>query len=182
MIHDSRKKSALGLVVIAVVFTFVIFPCLIGSNDVGFLPKESALSNSGDCGYRVIKKERIVGTVFVDEQAKISTILQHVGESHRYYNEFTKVFPCGSVIDITDGNVSLVGKLSGAQILACGKRINLNEASETDLASVPGLGKSLASKIVDYRNSIGSFQSPLEISRVKGIGPLKAQKFLHYFK
>jgi len=181
-IHSSRKKSTIGLALIAVVFTFAIIPGLQSFNNVGDHIQETASINSGDCGYRLIKNTKIVGTMFLAEPATIDEILLQAGEKNRYHFELTKVFPCGSVIDLTDGRISLVGRLSCAQILACGKRIDLNEAGETDLANVPGIGETLARKIVEYRNSVGGFSSPSEISRVKGIGPRKAQNFLRYFK
>ena len=141
-------------------FTFAIFPGIQSFNNVGDNSQETASINSGDCGYRLIKNTKIVKTMFLAEPATIDEILLQAGEKNHYHLELTRVFPCGSVIDLTDGRISLVGRLSGAQILACGKRIDLNEAGETDLASVPGIGETLARKIVEYRNSVGGFSSP----------------------
>lgn len=48
--------------------------------------------------------------------------------------------------------------------------INLNTATQAQLELLPGIGPSLASRIVEYRNEHGSFASVDELDRVKGIG------------
>jgi len=49
------------------------------------------------------------------------------------------------------------------------KKININEADETTLAGLPGVGKSLALRIIEYRVSKGDFRYIEEIKKVKGI-------------
>ena len=49
------------------------------------------------------------------------------------------------------------------------KKININEADETDLARLPGVGKSLAQRIIEYRNRAGNFRAIEEIKKVRGI-------------
>ena len=49
-------------------------------------------------------------------------------------------------------------------------KININEASEADLAKLKGVGRVLAERIVEYRTSKGQFGSIDEIKNVKGAG------------
>jgi uncharacterized protein len=49
--------------------------------------------------------------------------------------------------------------------------INVNTASIELLSHVAGLNKKIASNIVDYRNKNGSFNSRIELKKVKGLGP-----------
>lgn len=48
--------------------------------------------------------------------------------------------------------------------------ININQASEEELTALPGVGKALAKRIVDHRNSQGPFKTIEDIKQVKGIG------------
>ena len=49
--------------------------------------------------------------------------------------------------------------------------LNLNTASAADLDSLPGIGQSIADRIVEYRTTNGPFQSIEDLQKVKGIGP-----------
>jgi competence protein ComEA len=49
--------------------------------------------------------------------------------------------------------------------------INLNEAAESELETLPGIGPVLAEAIVRYRSTNGAFKSIDDLSSVPGIGP-----------
>lgn len=48
--------------------------------------------------------------------------------------------------------------------------ININKANEQDLQTLQGIGPSLASKIITYRNENGNFKNIEDIKKVSGIG------------
>jgi competence protein ComEA len=54
--------------------------------------------------------------------------------------------------------------------------ININTATAPELERLPGIGPSLAQKIVDYRDENGPFQKAEHILRVSGIGPSKFEQ------
>jgi len=60
------------------------------------------------------------------------------------------------------------GALSGAGI--AGGKININTASAAELESLPGIGPTLAQRIVDYRSTHGPFKAPEDLMNVSGIG------------
>lgn len=51
-----------------------------------------------------------------------------------------------------------------------GGRININTASAVELESLPGIGPSLAGRIVDYRDEYGLFDTVDDLTNVRGIG------------
>lgn len=50
-----------------------------------------------------------------------------------------------------------------------GQKININTADIRSLTSLPGIGETLASAIITYRNQRGKFESPQDIVNVPGI-------------
>jgi competence protein ComEA len=52
-------------------------------------------------------------------------------------------------------------------------KININKASVQQLDTLPGVGPSIAQKIVEYRSSRGDFKSIEELNNVSGIGDEK---------
>ena len=56
-------------------------------------------------------------------------------------------------------------------------RLNVNRATVRQLTLLPGIGPSLAGRIVEYREVSGLFRSTSELVKVKGIGPKTLAKF-----
>jgi comEA protein len=50
------------------------------------------------------------------------------------------------------------------------ERININTATLEQLDALPGIGPTLAQRIIDYREAYGSFRSVGELVNVSGIG------------
>jgi competence protein ComEA len=53
--------------------------------------------------------------------------------------------------------------------------VHINTATLDDLKRLPGVGPSLAQKILDYRTQHGAFKSMDDLSNVSGIGPSKVK-------
>lgn len=60
--------------------------------------------------------------------------------------------------------------------------ININTASQTELETLPGIGPSLALKIIEYRKLNGDFKSIEDIKNVSGIGDSKFKDIKNYIK
>ena len=56
------------------------------------------------------------------------------------------------------------------------EKVNINTATQEELDTLPGIGPSIASKIIDYREQNGKFNSIEEIKEVSGIGEAKYEK------
>lgn len=58
--------------------------------------------------------------------------------------------------------------------------ININNATQTELEQLPGIGPSIASSIINYRKEKGNFKNIEEIKNVEGIGQAKYNKIKNY--
>ena len=56
------------------------------------------------------------------------------------------------------------------ETLASLQQVNINEADADTLATLKGIGKDRALKIIEYREQNGAFQKPEDLMKVKGIG------------
>lgn len=78
---------------------------------------------------------------------------------------------------IYDENVSeYISDNAGNNVLddsASNSVININSGNKNDLESLPGIGASIANKIIEYRTQNGRFKSIEEIMNVPGIGESK---------
>lgn len=54
--------------------------------------------------------------------------------------------------------------------LLLAERINLNTATVEELASLPGIGLTTATRVVEYREKHGPFARPEDLLIIKGLG------------
>lgn len=59
-------------------------------------------------------------------------------------------------------------------------KININTASVEDFEQIPGIGSSIASRIVEYRKENGKFATIEDIKNVSGIGDSKFNNIKNY--
>lgn len=59
-------------------------------------------------------------------------------------------------------------------------KVNLNTATVSQLEELPGIGPSLAARIVDHRQKNGAFKSVQDVMAVKGIGEKNFAKIQGY--
>ena len=66
------------------------------------------------------------------------------------------------------------GKTAGSAAPA--RPVDLNRAGADELTAVPGIGKTLAQRIVAFREEHGPFERVEDLMKVKGIGEKSFQK------
>lgn len=62
------------------------------------------------------------------------------------------------------------------------EKVNINTATQTELETLPGIGPSIALKIIDYRKENGKFNTIEDIKKVNGIGENKYSKIKELIK
>ena len=65
---------------------------------------------------------------------------------------------------------------NGTSVETKNSKININTATQTELKTLPGIGPSTATKIINYRKENGKFNSIEELKKVSGIGDSKYNK------
>ena len=59
-------------------------------------------------------------------------------------------------------------------------KININKATATELMNIPGVGEVTAAKIIEYRETQGTFKTIEDIKNVSGIGDAKFNAMKEY--
>ncbi len=67
-----------------------------------------------------------------------------------------------------------------AEPLSAGFRMDVNSASWPELAQLPGVGETLARRIVESREQDGPFRQHADIERVYGMGPIMLERVRPY--
>ncbi len=70
--------------------------------------------------------------------------------------------------------------MSGYEMLLLGMRIDINNASKSDLISIDGIGESIAERIIEYRSEVGRIEHIEQLKEIKGIGKKMVQRFERY--
>lgn len=76
--------------------------------------------------------------------------------------------------------VAAAGNTKAATAASPPGKVNVNTASKTELKSVPGIGDTTASRILDYRAKNGPFKRLEDLVKVNGIGPATLEKLRPY--
>lgn len=74
-----------------------------------------------------------------------------------------------------------ISRMPAAQLLTLGLPLDLNRLSGAELEYVPGIGPTLAGRIVLFRQINGDFASLSDLMQVEGIGEKKFKQLSHYF-
>lgn len=63
-----------------------------------------------------------------------------------------------------------------------GQKVSINQATESELLTLPGIGPSKASAIIKYRDEFGKFNSIDELTNVSGIGSKTLENLRDYIE
>lgn len=113
-----------------------------------------------------------VNLVYVlDDGMKVNIPNDDDLKNNSNFEYITKNSGDGRIEDYSNKNFQGTSSLRGESLDY--SIVNINTATQTELETLPGIGPSLALKIINYRKENGKFSSIDEIKNVSGIGESK---------
>ncbi len=96
--------------------------------------------------------------------------------------EDVRILPAMHGIEAPDSSAEnpRSGPLTLRQKYLLGKRIDINKASLSEIAELPGISRTVAAAVVEERERVGGFRSPEDLLGAKGIKRKRLQKILPF--
>ncbi|MBQ1867698.1 MULTISPECIES: helix-hairpin-helix domain-containing protein [Selenomonas] len=123
------------------------------------------------------------GMVTVKEGARVGDVVNSCGgllpTADQQHINMAQVVKDGEQVKVPERQASPAqgnGQKNGKQASEKGGLVNINTADEKELDSLPGIGPAMAKRIIEYRETEGSFQRIEDIKKIKGIGEAKFAK------
>lgn len=89
----------------------------------------------------------------------------------------------GSLLNIgLQKNLRVLEWLHTTQKNTLATAININQAQTEDLLRVPGIGPKTAEFILEYRHTVGKFNSLEPLKKAKGMSPQRYERLTRYLK
>jgi len=91
-------------------------------------------------------------------------------------NEMKRYVPSILILVFVLLSLNQVAFAQAAAAKETGKQVNINTAGQSELEALPGIGPSLAKKIMDFRQKNGPFKTTQDLMAVQGIGERKFEQ------
>lgn len=147
-------------------------PILQESSQAKLIQWDSRASMIVDVSGKVVRP----GIVHLPRGARVKDAIQKAGGVLPGANVSTLNFAAA----LSDGEQVQVDPASGKSTFiankSAGTKININQADEAELQSLPHIGPVMAARIVAYRKSHGAFQNLDDLNAVQGIGAKTIEK------
>ncbi len=79
----------------------------------------------------------------------------------------------GTLVEVDQEGTCRLGRMSGERLRTLGVALDLNCATTQDLEALPGIGPTLAKRIVQHRETHGPYKTLTDLLAVPGIGQKK---------
>ncbi len=202
---DNKKNLIIKIIIIIIILSFIIYNFFIFKNDSEeFNNLESIVNNS----LENIEKQEIINKikVYVTGEVNYPGVLE-LSENSRIEDAINLAGGLTAKANIQNVNLAFIledgQKLyipsiydneiteyitteNGNNIIenpreaSNNSKININKANIEELKQLPGVGDSLAERILNYRKENGNFKSIDDLKNVSGIGKKKFESLKDY--
>lgn len=144
------------------------------------LPIGSRIVDAIDCAGGITQKADImkVNLVYMLQDGMKVNIPSSIELKNNHNFEYITMSSGDEKNDSNIKNATTVDKKSESAFKV--SNVNINTATQTELETLPGIGPSLALKIINYRKENGKFKSIEELKSVNGIGENKYEEIKKY--
>ncbi|WAA10356.1 helix-hairpin-helix domain-containing protein [Fervidibacillus albus] len=141
-----------------------------GENEMMMVDVKGAVKHPGV--YEVDEGERIIDVIHKSGGFTDRADVNRINLSERVTDEM--------VIYVPEIGEELQTDIQGGSSQRDADRININDADESVLQSLPGIGPSKAEAIVQYREENGPFETEEELMNISGIGEKTFEKLKEF--
>ena len=185
---NKKQKIIIGIVILAVIVGIATY-FIIKNNqyeefDMNDFVKTDTEEYKGDTIIVHITGEvKEPGIKELPDEARIADAIEAAGG----VTENADLDEVNLAFVLSDGQKIYITAGSGNNVIVEDKvergkkqKVNINEAKQEDFEQLPGIGPSIAKKIIEYREQNGKFTSIDELQEVKGIGEAKFENIKEY--
>ncbi|MEE8423833.1 MAG: ComEA family DNA-binding protein [Thermodesulfobacteriota bacterium] len=173
---DSLKESTLTLIILALFLMtlYIVKEGFFFPNIFSTPSFEKEYIKQGTPIYIQIEGKGVY-TFPSEKEVTIKEVIDRSGLEYSTspINNWNAQLKSGSKISIGPEMTISVGLMDGEKRLLFHLPIDINQATQGDFEALPGIGKTLARRIVKSRDTYGAFQSADDLKRVYGIGEKK---------
>lgn len=169
-----------GMIVISLIMAIISF---VSYYSLFHVPKYPVfIDQAGNSlAIKVVENNKQEGIYFVDSDSTFEQFLKDIGISGVPSLNFK--LKDGIKINISSESENRgigISKITGAEKLALGMPLDLNQASKEELQLLKGIGEVTAGEILNLRKSLGRFENITQLTEIKGIKERKLAEIRKY--
>lgn len=193
--YEKRQEKAILLLSVIILLFLMINPYVNPLEHRSFIQTiltweeepRTPQSLEGKIWIKVDGSVRKPGTYLLDEGERVADALKIAGVAPLPFlmaeKDLDQYLVSGDKIIYSEKDVSnpvTLSRMEGGTLITLSIPININTAQVKDLDAIPHIGRTIASRIVQYRETNGTFHTLDDLLKVKGIGEKKFNKIKGY--